>query len=88
MKHVLGLLSEKKSHKKGHRGLEVDSNAGRGAEVPYPCGRSNPIHKHFQNTYPASPQTPREQKETEKEKRSGHTHICVNVTFESKSGQS
>lgn len=38
-----------------------------GEKVPYPYGRSNPIHKRFQNIYPGSPQTPGKKKETGEE---------------------
>lgn len=86
MKHVLGLLQSKKPQRE-HKGVEVDSNPGQGEKVPYPYGRSNPIHKHFQNTCPGSPQKPGEQRETEKETESEHIHTFVNVTFESKEGQ-
>lgn len=54
-----------------------------GEDIPYPYGRSNPTHIHFQNTYPESPQKPKKKEENEKTITSHFTDI----TQESKRGE-
>lgn len=53
------------------RGSWLSGNPGLREKVPYPYGRSNPIHKHFRNIYPGSPQKPRKHKEIGKEEKQG-----------------